>query len=135
MENSSKAQVVVFRKHEEKLFVLLLQTNNKSGAFWQNVTGSVEAGEDFKEGAKRELLEETNIDSDVFDTGYEFSFTSRWHKNATEKCFYAFATSEKIKLSEEHQNYKWIDSRDITRNDYKFETNFIALTKAIACLE
>lgn len=134
MEKSKKVQVIVFRKDEGKLFVLLLLTNNKSGAFWQNITGSVEDGEDYHEGAKRELLEETGIDSEVFEIGYEFSFHNQWNKDVTEKSFYTFTTKVDIELSEEHQAFKWLEVSKVTRNEYKFDTNFTALTKALNCL-
>lgn len=136
MEKSKKVQVIVFRKHEEKLFVLLLLTNNRSGAFWQNITGSVEDGEDFYEGARRELLEETGIDSEVFDIGYEFNFHNQWKKDVTERSFYTFASNNsQIELSDEHQDFKWLEVSQISRENYRFETNFTAFTKALSCLK
>lgn len=135
MEKSKKVQVVVFRKHEDNLFVLLLLTNEKSGAFWQNITGSVEAEEDFVEGAKRELHEETQIIADVFDTHYEFSFHTRWNKDVVERCFYCFTTHDSIVLSDEHQDYKWANVKELKNESFKFETNFIAFQKALACID
>ena len=37
-----KVQVVIFKELNEKVEVLLLQTNQNRGQFWQNITGSRE---------------------------------------------------------------------------------------------
>ena len=57
-----KVQVAIFHLDEQQQkHFLLLKTNKKRGEFWQNVTGSVEEGESFEQGAIREVIEETGL--------------------------------------------------------------------------
>ncbi|MBF0298802.1 MAG: NUDIX domain-containing protein [Oligoflexia bacterium] len=60
MSNINKAfkiQVIVALNNK----ILLLRTNKKRGEFWQNITGSMEENENFKQCALREFSEETGI--------------------------------------------------------------------------
>jgi len=69
--------------------VLLLKVNPKRGSFWQPVTGGVDEGESFLEGALREAKEETGLTFDRTPQylGLDFSFPSRHGGNAQEKCY------------------------------------------------
>ena len=54
--------------------VLLLERVRPQG-FWQSVTGSLEPGEDWRQAAERELLEETSFAAtDLIDTGVRNCF-------------------------------------------------------------
>lgn len=85
--------------------------------------GKIQVGEtDFTESLKREVLEETGLIIEVgqpFHTGL-FLPSSVWkaHRNARKLTFLIFFTaryvSGDIKLSDEHDQYFWVD-----RNDYK----------------
>ena len=132
-----KAQVVVFRIEDNKTYVLLLQTNPERGSFWQNVTGSVDEGETFHEGAARELKEETGLDSETNEiSDLIFEFHDRWGKDVTEKNYWCITDSRDISISnEEHQSFKWIETSKITESDYKFPSNFEAFTYALRELE
>ena len=129
-----KAQVVIIAKNQ----LLLLETAKSRGdIFWQNVTGSVEENEDFLIGALREVQEETGIQAQsLIDLGLVFSFVDRFNKTVREKCYLCFLTkTPDIKLSDEHQNYKWIDITKVKDTDYKFPSNFEAFKKSLEMLE
>ena len=53
---SEKVQVVIFKELNEKVEVLLLQTNQSRGQFWQNITGGKEPKDNSNyDAAKREV--------------------------------------------------------------------------------
>lgn len=127
-----KAQVIVYAKHQNKKHLLLLQTSGERNHIWQNVTGSVDSGESFFEGAKRELLEETGIVATPIETKIEYKFFDRWQKNVIEKVFYVnLENLPQVILSEEHENYKWIPIEEIRQEHFHYSSNYEAfcLTK------
>lgn len=132
-----KAQVVVFLKNEQgEIFLLRLRTNLGRGHFWQNVTGSVEDGEDFHLGARRELFEETAISDEVFPIDYEITFHDRWGKDVTEKCYYTITAIKEVKLDpSEHEAFEWKKANEVVASDFEFETNYIAFQKAYECIK
>ena len=84
-----KVQVVVFFSDDENFHLLLLQTNERRGSFWQNVTGGVEKEDrDFFAAAKREVQEELGvIPNKIFDLDKSFSFIDQWNTQVTEHAF------------------------------------------------
>jgi 8-oxo-dGTP pyrophosphatase MutT (NUDIX family) len=91
-ERKKKAQVWIWRRgttpsrdpgtprQQVCILVLLLKTNPDRGGFWQPVTGHVEPGESFAQGALREAREETALSfaGPPIPLGYCFEFEGRW---------------------------------------------------------
>src|SRR3989338_9383634 len=76
-----KVQVVICLDAKDKNEVLLFKTNKKRGSFWQNITGGVDKGESFEDGAIREVFEESSIkvkESDLINLKMDFVFESQW---------------------------------------------------------
>lgn len=109
---------------------------------WQFISGGGEDGETPLETAKRECFEEANIPQDtVF---YELDaistipaeiFSEQYRKNWGRCCFvikeYKFAfklTDDRIKISEEHSEYKWV-SYEEAMTLLKYDSNRTALTE------
>jgi 8-oxo-dGTP pyrophosphatase MutT (NUDIX family) len=113
---------------------LLLKTNAKRGSFWQPVTGSVEEGESFSEGALREAIEETGFtfQSSPLDTGFTFDFDSKFGA-ATEHVFALLIKKQpKPKLDpKEHDAFRWVSPNDALKL-LKFPSNAEGLKKALA---
>ncbi len=137
-QKTKKAQVVLaaIDKDSQNFKFLLLQTNERRGKFWQNVTGKVEEGETFEEGGLREAIEETQlkIESivDIIDLGLTFDFTDQRGRKVHEKCF-LIILDEMWKViidPKEHQNFKWINQEEAVDGIVKFRSNFETLTKA-----
>ncbi len=129
-----KAQVVIIAKTQ----LLLLETSKSRGDnFWQNVTGSIEENEDFLIGAIREVFEETGISAQsLIDLGLVFNFIDRFNKNVREKCYLLYLPkTPEVKISEEHQNYRWIDIANVKDGDFKFSSNFEAFKKSLEIME
>ncbi len=134
-DQARKVQVVVFRKSNNKIYCLLLKTKPERGSFWQNITGSVDEGETFVDAAKRELFEETGIHSHVSQIDYQIEFFDRWKRNVVEKCYFAFSDSPDILISpDEHTEYKWVEVQQMTSDEFHFETNHEAFTRALKCI-
>ena len=100
-----------FRLGASDAMVLLLQTNQARGEFWQPVTGTVEANEGFFEAACREPFEETGFifNSPPADTGYEFDFVSR--VGQTRERVFALTVEDHPNPRidpKEHQDFQWV---------------------------
>jgi dATP pyrophosphohydrolase len=95
--------------------VLILKLLGKRGGFWQTVTGGVEKGESFAEGALREAVEETGLrfDREPQYLGLEQTFESRHGSASNEKAFYlpvfgGSAPPEPKLDGKEHDEFAWI---------------------------
>ncbi len=79
------------------------------GDFWFIVTGSVEGSESPKEAVKREISEETALETEEI---INLKWGSIYHSQGQEfieQNYLAFVKPEKISLNEEHIDYKWLD--------------------------
>jgi lipoyl(octanoyl) transferase len=140
---TKKSQVVLAALDQQRQSVvfLLLQTNQRRGEFWQNVTGKVEDGESFEEGALREAIEETGlkIESivDIIDLNIIHEFTDQRGRKVEEKSFLIILDhSWDVKLDpKEHMSCKWVELKDIKTDSVKYQGNFEALAKSIQLLQ
>jgi len=108
--------VIVYSK--DKKVLLLKKKHNEN--MWQSVTGSLHIDENPSQAAKRELYEETGINSDnIIDCGkqYIFEIYDMWkHKyedGVTHNTEYVFKLEVEniidIKIdTTEHDSYQWI---------------------------
>lgn len=135
-----KAQVVIFFLDEQrKKQFLLLRTNKKRGEYWQNVTGSVNAEESYKQGALREAIEETGLREKnikkIHKTECNYQFHDRWGRDVKEKLYVIHAKSEwEVKIDpSEHCDYKWVGEKDIKPRMLKHICNYLSLAYAIHC--
>jgi 8-oxo-dGTP pyrophosphatase MutT (NUDIX family) len=69
-------QVVIYvaRKNGNTFEYLVLHRLPGKQEFWQGVSGGVEQGETIEEAARRELLEEIGLSSELHNIGYSYSF-------------------------------------------------------------
>ena len=101
---------------------ILLLERSQPFAFWQSVTGSLEAGESPADAAQRELLEETGLSGDgkLIDAGAARTFTidPRWHdryaanitENTEHEWHYRLPAVVEINIdNSEHSAYRWFD--------------------------
>ena len=144
MENKTKkAQVVLATVDSERqsFNFLLLQTNEKRGSFWQNVTGKIESGETFEEGGLREAIEETKLSVesiiDIVDLGLTYDFVDERKRNCHEKSFLLVLDHKwDVKIDpKEHQNFKWVKLEELNPEMVKHRGNFEALEKSAHMLK
>lgn len=140
-ERHHKVQVVIAAiSHKNQFDILLLQTNQKRGEFWQNVTGSVEKNETFEEAALREAIEETGLEIEsiveMMDLDLSFHFTDRWERKVQEECFlFVLDSPWDVKIDpKEHQNFKWVPFETINQDSVKFPSNYEAIEKSLKLL-
>lgn len=125
--------------------VLLLQRNAPFG-FWQSVTGALEAGEDHRTAARRELAEETGLcdEGELYYSGRSrvFDIDPRWrHRygpdvdcNTEFEWHYRLAAACAVQLdSAEHSGYCWMPVKEAASAVWSW-TNREALQNLQACL-
>ena len=106
------AGVVVVRRIDGDWRVLLLRAYN----YWDCPKGLVEPGEDPLASARREVSEETGIDSLAFRWGEAFIETPPYSKNKIARYYVAESASGGVKLPvnpelgrPEHHEYRWVE--------------------------
>ena len=135
---TKKAQVVLAAIDEssQSFQFLLLQTNERRGSFWQNVTGKIEENETIEEGGLREAIEETQlkIESivDIQSLGLKYEFTDQRERKVHEECFLIILDSKWNVVIDphEHQGFKWVSLNEIKPGIVKFESNYETLVKS-----
>lgn len=110
MIETSAGAVIFFKENLEFTFLLL----KYSSGHWDFPKGNVEENEKIEETAKREILEETGIDSIDFVPGFSESIQYYYTRNKTtisKKVYYFLAESKtkNVTLSDEHLSYKWLN--------------------------
>ena len=106
----------------------------KNGEGWLDIPkGHVEEGESEVEAAIRETLEETKIQAipDIYYKDYNEYVFKRGGKPIRKglSIFVANAKTSKVKVSNEHVGYKWLDVESAMK-ELKFKDQRISLTKA-----
>ena len=108
MLEERSAGVVLFNRAEGLQFLVLKYPSGH----WDFVKGNIEQGEKEKETVKRELFEETGINSITLHKGFNekveyhyYKKTKRVHKIVS---YYLAETEQKdVKISSEHLDYEW----------------------------
>jgi len=110
---------VAFKEGDDYKLLALKTSEDKKvyPNIWQCVTGKINANEKPYEAAIRELKEETGIKSKSMYVIDEVSFyyEAAYDRMNIIPIFGIIASSNKIRLSDEHQAYKWITSNEILK--------------------
>ncbi|MEM0481218.1 MAG: NUDIX domain-containing protein [Candidatus Aenigmatarchaeota archaeon] len=99
---------IIFRKENGNLYFLLLKYPN----YWGFPKGEQEENENEIDTAKREIKEETGIEDLKFIFGfrkeYEYSYFLKGKRINKKAIFFLAETKQKeVKISWEHEDYKW----------------------------
>ena len=116
MIEERSAGVILFNKTDGIQFLILKYPSGH----WDFVKGNIEEGEKEKETVKRELFEETGIDSlqihQEFNEKVEYNYYKKNIKVHKIVSYYLAETDQKeIKLSDEHLDSKWSDYEDLMK--------------------
>jgi len=116
--------------------VLVLRLIPRRGGFWQPVTGKVEEGESFAEGALREATEESGLsfERNPQYLGLENTFPGRDGHTVKERSFFLpiFGGEEPPKPTldgKEHDECEWLSPKEAA-NRVKWPTNKAAIERA-----
>ena len=126
--------------HTADMRVLLLERADKAD-FWQSVTGSLEAGETFREAAIREVREETGLSADHLVDDWQMSnvyeiyphWRYRYAPGVTHNIEHVFGMElpEPLPVTlspREHVRYEWVDWRNAAQRVFSW-TNVEALRR------
>ena len=106
----------------------LLGQRNKDGSFpncWSLFGGKIEEGESILEGIKRELYEETEIESDKIRY---IPFEEQWDMGYPYHFYLGYCNKEYgCKLNDENQDWGWFDLNNLPKP--LFPTLFASLTR------
>ena len=113
MIEERSAGVILFNKTEGIQFLILKYPSGH----WDFVKGNIEEGEKEKETVKRELFEETGINSLQIHQGFnekaEYNYYKKNNKVHKIVSYYLAETNQKqVKLSFEHLDHKWSNYED-----------------------
>ena len=116
MIEERSAGVILFNKTEGIQFLILKYPSGH----WDFVKGNIEEGEKEKETVKRELFEETGIDSlqihQEFNEKVEYNYYKKNIKVHKIVSYYLAETDQKeVKLSFEHVDSKWSDYEELMK--------------------
>ncbi len=124
---------IIFYKNSDYEFLLLKYPN-----YWGFPKGEKERGESEIQTAKREIKEETGLDVEFifgFKHEHEYSYYLKG-KLITKKAvlFLAKAKSKNVKISWEHEGFKWLKFEDALKT-LSYESDKEALKKAYEFLK
>ncbi len=128
----AQVEVIVFKVIDNRPVFLLLKRQPNRGGFWQPVTGGVEAGENLKEAALREMLEETSIKDyiKVYEALHYFEFEANGGFGWMKEYVFGVQISADVEavISDEHSEMKWC-SLDEALELLKYESNKVGFRK------
>lgn len=136
MKKRKVQTVLTFSNASGTKYFLLLKMNERRNRLWQNVTGSVDNGEEFEAAATREAIEETGLKRDniksLHKTNLSFEFFDQWSENVIEKVFVleCFSQWDIVLDPDEHEEFKWVECSSINENSVHFPSNYQALVLA-----
>jgi dATP pyrophosphohydrolase len=93
-----------------KFLILKRSSNEKYPNIWQMVTGKIRGNEKAYESAAREIYEETALEiKEIFIVPkLNHFYNSDDNSSNLVPVFLAIVDKESVKLSEEHQEYRWV---------------------------
>ena len=133
-----KIQVIIIQIETVPSEVLLLKTNKQRQGFWQNVTGSVEDGEEYINAAKRELFEETGLTANhLIPLPSIIEFKDRFGRDVMEKCYLALLDKKptNIQISHEHEKFLWVKIDMMDKDKYGHASSYVTYLEAISLLK
>lgn len=110
------AQALVVRNGKLLLLHRAAHRDHAPG-LWEPVTGKLDAGEDPRDGAAREVAEETGLAVEFARRPYDTYFFRRGVKqeNAVAIAFVARALNDAVTLSDEHDAFRWVPFAELAK--------------------
>jgi 8-oxo-dGTP diphosphatase len=98
---------------------------------WEMVGGKVGMEENLEQGLLREIKEETNLDCPIERLLYATDHNIEDNKKVVILLYLCKPLSEKIMISHEHEDYKWVDKKEFREIVYTQIVNDLDRYKAL----
>lgn len=98
---------------------------------WEMVGGKVGMEENLEQGLLREIKEETNLDCSIERLLYATDHNIEDNKKVVILLYLCKPLSEKIMISHEHEDYKWVDKKEFREIVYTQIVNDLDRYKAL----
>ncbi len=114
MENIIAVAVKGIIKHNNKVLIIQRSTYDNLGAgIWEFVGGRLNFGEALETALEREIKEETGLVVEINKLICATTFKANEHKQFVILTYLCTANSDKVVLSDEHQNYLWATQKQM----------------------
>jgi 8-oxo-dGTP pyrophosphatase MutT (NUDIX family) len=134
MKYEKSCGAIVYRKYHGNLQILLIKHVNSG--HWSFPKGHVENGETEEETARREIMEETNVDVTI-DTTFRETVSYSPKKDTSKVVVYFLARAKSfsyIPKLDEISEVKWVDI-DLARNILTYDNDKSIVTKAKSAIK
>jgi 8-oxo-dGTP pyrophosphatase MutT (NUDIX family) len=134
MKYEKSCGAIVYRKYHGNLQILLIKHVNSG--HWSFPKGHVENGETEEETARREIMEETNVDVTI-DTTFRETVSYSPKKDTCKVVVYFLARAKSfsyIPKLDEISEVKWVDI-DLARNILTYDNDKSIVTKAKSAIK
>jgi 8-oxo-dGTP pyrophosphatase MutT (NUDIX family) len=128
-------QALIFNQKDQ---FLVLKYSNKYGPKtknkWTYPSGRLEQNEGYEDALKREVKEETGIDIDIVYQFFSSILVTVDDDKVLNVAFLCRPKGNKIKLCDEHTDYKWVSVKDLKKMTLINQTMIEMAEKAIVLL-
>ncbi len=113
-----KNHIVVIVKgiilYNDKVLIVRRSDKDEIGAGnWEFVGGNIEFGEELEQALVREVQEEVNLEITIDKVLYNTTYKTNPTRQAVILVYKCYAKDDKVKLSEEHSDYKWVSEKEL----------------------
>lgn len=124
----------IIKRGDDYLIVKRDMSDSWEPGTWEFPGGKVDFGEDINQSLRREVREETGLDLKIEEPLFFWDTEPDTEKYAGKRIVTLFfectvPINSKVKMSNEHQEYKWLKFNDIFRHKNLSSTTIKALTK------
>jgi len=126
----------IIKKDESLLLIQRASDDSWNPNKWEFPGGKVDFGEDLNESLRREIKEETGLDITIKEPLFFWDepmnkdkYKGLRHVNLFFEC--SVALNSKVKLSNEHQDFKWLKIEDIEEEKIDITKHTVEVIKKL----
>ena len=125
--------VIAVKRKDNKFLLLKRSKKERFPDLWEFPSGGLEFLETLEDAAYRELKEEAGLKAkSIKYLGYHERIRKEIKRQIVAHDFLVTDFKGKVKLSDEHQDYKWVTKKEILKMGKKVGDNTIAVLKKLS---